>query len=133
MSRWYDNAVAELERDLEEGFITQAEFRETMWAEMKPDCYGGKHCNELRPRWEAYAEGDKDEDTTDTIDLAASTFPPGTKIVVSEPVCPICDSTPSRSLKQETFHDEDGNEITEYTWTCQCNFDWRTHALNEYS
>lgn len=109
--------------------------RETMWAEMKPDCYGGDGCEEITPNWYSYAEGDKQGgDDGDTLSLSAKTFPPGTRIVVSEPICSNCGEVPSRSREPITFiAPDEGSEVTEYIWTCGCDFDWRAEAMLQYT
>ena len=66
--------------------------KETMWATMVPDVYGGETCDKIVPRWDTYAAGDKDGAFIhEPLQLDPRTFPPGTKIVISEPVCPTCD------------------------------------------
>jgi hypothetical protein len=107
--------------------MSEVDTRETMWAEMKPDCYGGQNCDQIRPRWECYAAGDMEsEDGLKTISLAARTFPPGTRVVVQEPVCPQCGET--RSIKYPPpkrgplFDDK-----------CDCGFDWKAWTLEQYS
>lgn len=108
--------------------------RETMWAEVKPDCYAGERCNQIRHLWNGYADGDKEGgEIGETLEHAAAVFPPGTKVVVSEPVCPICDEVPGRSVAPETFADEEGEEVTEFRWRCACDFDWREFTLNRFS
>ena len=108
--------------------MTDLPMRATMWAEMKPDCYGGEKCDEIVPRWKGYAEGDKDSDTLDVIELAARTFPPGTKVVVREPTCPDCGELrspifdPSNEKRHGTFADK-----------CDCGFDWDTWVRDQYS
>lgn len=101
--------------------------RETMWAEMRPDCYGGKTCDQIVPRWHIFCSGDKDsENTREALKLAPRTFPPGTRVVIHEPVCPRCGDT--RSVKYPTpkrgplFDDN-----------CECGFDWKNWTLGEYS
>ena len=100
---------------------------------MQPDCYGGRSFAELRPRWWGYAEGDKEGDYTKNLQLASVTFPPGTKVVVHEPVCPKCGEVPTRSLEPQTFKTEDDDTVTEFHWSCGCDFDWRGFALDHYS
>lgn len=92
------------------------EYRQTMRAEMEPDVYGGENCDEVRPRWNAYAEGDMDADYSDSITIDAKHYPPGTKISVLEPCCPKCGQIP------EFCRASDG-----------CDFDWDAWVLDEYS
>jgi hypothetical protein len=80
---------------------------------MEPDVYGGENCDEHIPGWTAYFHGDMDGDGgSPCLELAAKTFPPGTRVIVQMPVCPECD------------------EIQEF---CDCGFDWKEWASNEYS
>jgi len=112
------------------------ELRETMWAEMKPDVYSGDSCEQHRPNWYSYADGDKQGgDDGNELSLNAEAFPPGTKIVVSEPVCPSCGETPGRSFEPEEIMPEhgDGKPFKEFLWRCGCDYDWRGLASNEYS
>ena len=83
-------------------------YQEVMWAEMKPDLYDGPGCDQVKPAWSCFCDGDKDgEDGLELIELAANTFPPGTKIVVSLPECPEC------------------HEIVELCQSSEyCDFDW---------
>lgn len=113
--------------------MSDIERRETMRAEMQPDCYGGRSFAELRTRWWGYCEGDKEGDYTENLQLASVTFPPGTQVIVSEPVCPKCEEVPTRSLEPWTFKTEDDDTVTEYHWSCGCDFDWRGFALDHYS
>lgn len=100
-------------------------FRETMRAEMAPDVYAGKTCDQHKPRWVASADGDKDgwEPVGQLLELSAHTFPPGTKISVMEPCCPNCQEVPS-------LMDMPGQSGK---WECGCDFDWQEFANNEYS
>ena len=88
------------------------EYREVGRATMKPDVYGGENCDEHTPGWTAHFDGDMDsENGLPCLELAAKTFPPGTQVIVQMPVCPACD------------------EIQEI---CDCGFDWKEWADNEY-
>ncbi len=101
--------------------------RETMWAEMKPDCYGGKSCDQIVPHWNIYADGDKQDDYMRApIRLAARMFPPGTRVVVHEPLCPQCDEP--RLMKYPT-----PQRGSLYADKCDCGFDWVAWTLGEYS
>lgn len=101
------------------------EFRETMRAQQAPDVYDGPECNQHRPRWIGAAEGDKDGDGPigETLELAAKTFPPGTKVSVSEPVCPRCHEVPALM----NLPGQSGQ------WECGCDFDWKNWAEEEFS
>lgn len=98
--------------------------RATMWAEMKPDCYGGKDCDEIEPQWHCYADGDKEsDDIRKPLEFDPRIFPPGTKVTVEEPTCQNCQEF--RHLKSSdppAFEDK-----------CECGFDWVQWTLNEYA
>lgn len=109
------------------------ERREVMWAEMKPYVYGGDSCEEHEPQWDSYAAGDKDGDcSTDPLTLDPILFPPGTKVVVSEPVCPQCHCPPHETGAIEKTTD-DGEKFLTKHWQCECDFDWFEWASGEYS
>lgn len=101
------------------------DYRETMRAEQAPDIYDGPDCDQHRPQWVGSADGDKDGDGPigETIELAANTFPPGTKVTISEPSCPHCEEGPTFSA--------DGDLPGK--WKCGCDFDWRAWAEEQYS
>jgi hypothetical protein len=91
----------------------ELKMRQTMWAELKVDCYDGPNCDQHRPYWDGYAEGDKQGGPIgNTITLSAMTFPAGTKVKIFVPACPQC------------------NETSE---TCECGFDWRKWAEEQYA
>lgn len=91
---------------------------EKMWAEQKPDVYAGEKCDEHEAQWDMFCDGDKDGDVGKTINLLASKFPAGTKVVVSYPVCPKCDE-----LTADFAQDE----------KCPCGFDWHNWVDEQYS
>lgn len=98
---------------------------QTMTAEMQPDLYGGDDCDQRIPQWFTYGEGDKDGDTSsDPLELFAANFPPGTQVLVMEPVCPLCGET--RALKN--FPNGPG-----FQDKCACGFDWRAWEEEHYS
>lgn len=90
--------------------------RDFMWAEMSPDLYDGKTCDEVRPRWHAQCDGDMESEYIDEVTLDPKMFPPGTTVIVSMPCCPRCDQT------QEMC------EAIDY-----CDFDWSLWRDNKYS
>lgn len=111
----------------ETGAARSVKHEETMWAEMKPDVYGGKTCDRVVPGWSIYADGDRvGEDNVPDLGLRARHFPPGTKVVVSEPVCPNC--TERRSPK---FPIPKHGPL--YGGPCDCGFDWDAWVLDQYS
>ena len=99
-------------------------YDDVMWGTMEPDCYGGETYDELVPRWNCHAADDKGgPDTSDVVSLAAKTFPPGTTIVISVPVCPECGESSDCALEHSTGKMNN----------CSCGFDWVEWARNEYS
>jgi hypothetical protein len=93
--------------------MPKLDYHQIMWAEQKPDFYAGPTCDQQKPGWDCYAEGDMDSESgLEVIELAARTFPPGTKIVVSVPICPEC---------------------SEQVELCDCGFDWESWARDQYS
>lgn len=99
----------------------------TMWAEMTPDVYGGPNFDEVTPRWKCWSAGDKgDAAQHATLELAARTFPPGTKITISEPLCPKCDE------QREPIHPPPA-EGPIFKGRCRCGFDWDAWVLDQFS
>lgn len=99
----------------------------TMWAAMKPDVYGGNNCDGVIPRWNCCADGDKGGDDFERVlKLDARSFPPGTKIVISEPRCPKCDE--QREPKLQSIQ-----RGPLYSGPCRCGFDWDAWVLDNYS
>src|SRR5258708_6031856 len=101
--------------------------RETAWATLEPDCYGGENCDEIIPQWHTFFDGDKDADyIREPLLLDGRLFPPGTRVVISVPMCPQCEET--RGLKYPmpktgpAFNDK-----------CQCGFDWHAWTLEHFS
>ncbi|WP_029066529.1 hypothetical protein [Labrenzia sp. DG1229] len=101
------------------------EFRETQSAVQAPDIYDGPKCDQHRPQWTGSAEGDQDgpEPIGETIELAANTFPPGTRVTIEEPECPECGMVPTHMNKPG----QSGN------WECDCDFDWKNWADEQFS
>ena len=83
---------------------------EIMRAEQTPDVLGDG------ARWVGGGEGDKDgpSDVGETVQLAASTFPPGTVISVLVPVCPDCDHSADHAF-------DVGTGVMS---KCACGHDW---------
>jgi len=84
-------------------------------AEMKPDVYGGKNCEEHMPQWIG-SFYDEEMDELGTIELDPKSFPAGTKITIEVPECPECNM--DADLCQEMG---------------ECEFDWHKWADDEYS
>jgi hypothetical protein len=107
--------------------VSKIKMAETMWAEMEPDTYDGPSCDQIAPRWCVYAEGDKDSDTLrEPLTLDPRHFPPGTKVVISEPLCPSCGDP-----RSPIYPVPKTGPI--YTGPCHCGFDWDKWVLEQYS
>lgn len=107
--------------------MSKRKLHETMRAEMKPDVYAGKTCDQVEPRWWCYADGDKDGDWEhEPLTLDARLFPPGTKISIEEPICPKCDETRSPILPTPKVGPT-------FAPKCRCGFDWDQWTLEQYS
>jgi len=105
------------------------ERRETMRARQEPDVYDGPECDEHRSQWNGSSALDKDGSGIigDMLELRAETFPPGTQVIVREPVCPDCGSVP-----QGIFHDNELKPLDRPKWECECDFDWHEWAAKEF-
>jgi len=91
---------------------------------MRPDTYAGKNADKHRPEWWATVEGCRGVvDRPDVLQLAANTFPPGTVITVFEPQCPHCRSVATLMA----------NPAGDDRWECDCDFDWKAWAEQEYA
>jgi hypothetical protein len=86
-------------------------------AEIKVDCYAGKTCDQHKPEWHGFFDGDMDGGKIGKrVTLDVSNFTPGTRVLIQEPVCPECDAP--REMCQQ---DDD------------CAFDWRTWDEEQYA
>lgn len=102
--------------------------RETQWAVMSPDVYGGNTCDKVEPRWLCEADGDHGgaDHQTKPLQLSARTFPPGTKVTISEPLCPQC-----QQLREPIWPTPKKGPI--YSGKCGCGFDWDAWVSAEFS
>lgn len=104
----------------------KVERHQTMRAEMVADCYAGKKCDQIRPHWNAYCEGDKQDDDFDgPLVLDMRQFPPGTMVIVSEPVCPKCGEVRSPKFPQP-------KRGPIFAKKCDCGFDWEAWTHEQY-
>jgi hypothetical protein len=91
------------------------DYKEIGRAEMSPFVYGGEKADEHVPRWIGSFEGDMDEGEVGekgVIMLDSKTFPAGTRVIVMVPECPSC---------------------THQVEICNCGFDWKKWADEQYS
>lgn len=111
--------------------MSETKYREVMRAELRIDCYAGRNCDQLRPYWNAFAEGDKqDDDVLEAIRLEPRHFPPGTKITVSVPCCPQCGEPNDVEIPITEDLVRPKPKLRE---KCRCGFDWKAWTIGEYS
>jgi hypothetical protein len=104
--------------------MTDILFVPVFTATLSPDCYDGSECDGIRPLWLAHAYGDMESEHSDSdITLICNRFPPGTRVTVSEPLCPGC-GIPAG----ESWDDEYG----QWTGPCDCGFNWIEWTLTEF-
>ena len=97
--------------------MSDLQFHQIMWAELSPDVYAGPDCDEVKPQWYCFAEGDRGgEHMIEPLELSPEHFHPGTKVLVLEPQCAQCGQ-----IATMCRDDED------------CDFDWDDWVLCEYS
>lgn len=90
---------------------------EIMRAERRVDCYAGETCDQHRPVWRAYCDGDRDSsDSAEDLVLDCKTLPAGAIVTVSIPVCPEC-----------------GMDVENCQLTDDCGFDWKAWAEEQYA
>lgn len=98
-------------------------YRQIGGAEMHPDLYHGGNCDEVKPLWNGWMEGDKQgEEGLEDICYPAKPFPPGTKIVISVPKCPKCGTAAENTAVCGGFIGD-----------VACDFDWKNWAEERYS
>ncbi|CDG88104.1 hypothetical protein [Xenorhabdus bovienii] len=98
--------------------ISDITYKTASWGEVKADIYSGKNSDEHKPFIEISCDGDMESDTAEEITFDVKRWPVGTKITVEVPCCPTC------GLDAE-FQNEEGK--------CECGFDWRNWAEEQYS
>ncbi|WP_416778178.1 hypothetical protein ACNFJN_08285 [Xenorhabdus budapestensis] len=96
--------------------ISDITYKIASWGEVKADVYS-EICDEHK-FIEISCDGDMESDTAEKITFDVKRWPVGTKITVSVPCCPTC------GLDAE-FQDSAGK--------CECGFDWRDWAEEQYS
>lgn len=93
----------------------------------EPDCYDGKSCDQLRPRWmTSYPKEGKEEDGEILkLEIDAKSMPPGSRVVIEVPCCPKCGDP------ADTFVDC----LDKYSeWPdCECGFSWKNWSIEKYS
>ena len=92
------------------------EYQQVSMAELKVDTYHGDNCDEPKPFFDVYTEGDMDsEQLNGSIEISVEAYPPGTKIIIQEPCCPKC------TMVRELCELDEG-----------CDFDWKNWIECEY-
>lgn len=94
------------------------EYNVVSGAEIKANVYGGDNCNEHMPYIETWCEGDMDTDTAQEISFDVKRWPVGTKLTVKVPCCPECELDAEHQDKQGL---------------CECGFNWKNWAEEQYS
>lgn len=102
-----------------------------MTAEVKVDCYSGENCDQHRKYFDMYCDGDMEggENGEDQIVIDLAQLPPGAKITVQYPVCPECGTAREDSMQFV----EGVYKIVGHPDMCQCGFDWKNWAEEEYA
>lgn len=96
------------------------EYQEVDRAVMEPDVYGGTNMDEHYPQWVVnYPKAGK-EPIGNVLELDARVHPPGTQVVVKEPVCPKCGDIYSNCMVRGYGQKE-------------CDFDWHKWADNQFA
>ena len=104
----------------------EIEYREIGGAEMHPDLYDGTRCDQVKPLWNGWMEGDKQgEDGVEVIDYPAHAYPLGTKISISVPCCPKCQEPAEAGIIVP--------DTPVYIHDCECGFSWKDWAEGKYS
>jgi len=95
------------------------EFTETERIRQEPDVYSGPAFDQHRPRWITSFPKEGDEEVEGDVTFAAKDFPPGTRIIIQEPLCPKCRETYENCMVRN------GSD--------SCDFDWKQWVDEMYS
>jgi len=98
------------------------EYQEVDRAVMEPDVYAGPDANEHRPLWTIEVEKEGKEPIGDVLEISASSHPPGTQVIIQEPICPKCGEVYENCMVRG--YSVGANE---------CDFDWHDWASKEFS
>ncbi|MCF6459093.1 hypothetical protein [Pseudoalteromonas sp. MMG024] len=91
----------------------------TAWGEVKADVYAGEPCGSKHEKFiEMSCQDDMESTTEKEINICSSRWPVGTKITIETPLCPSCET-------DAELQNEDGK--------CECGFDWKIWAEEQYS
>lgn len=95
------------------------EFTETERIRQEPDVYDGPNFDQHRPRWITSYPKEGDDEIEGNVILAAEDFPPGTRIIIQEPICPKCGEIYENCMVR-------GGDNP-------CDFDWKQWVDETYS
>lgn len=93
---------------------TEVNYDVTAWGEVKADIYAGEQHEKFI---EMSCQGDMESTDENEIHICSSRWPVGTKIKIETPLCPTCET-------DAELQDENGK--------CECGFDWRVWAEEQY-
>lgn len=92
------------------------EYKEVDNVTMEPDVFDGPECREHRPRWMGEYPKTGKHEIGSVIQVKAKDHPPGTQIIIKEPLCPKCGKLAENCI--------DDNE---------CDFDWHKWADKKFA
>lgn len=96
------------------------EYNTTAWGEVKADVYAGDPIGSKHEKYiEMSCEGDMESTREEEISICSSRWPAGTKILIEVPICPKCEDLDAE------YQDKNGK--------CECGFDWKAWAEEQYS
>jgi len=90
-------------------------------ARMEPDIYDGPNADQHRPRWIVGVPKEGDEEIDGPLKMEASHFPPGTQVVIKEPLCPKCGERYVNCM------------VRGYEPERECDFDWHEWADKKFA
>ncbi|KZN58914.1 hypothetical protein N473_26215 [Pseudoalteromonas luteoviolacea CPMOR-1] len=99
--------------------MSDIEYDTSAWGEVKADIYAGEPCGSKHEKYiEMSCRDDMGSVNEKDIIICSSIWPVGTKISIEIPLCPECET-------DAKLQDKAGK--------CECGFDWKTWAEEQYS
>jgi len=99
--------------------VVDMDYKTVAWGEVKANVYAGDNCEQHEPYIEMSHEADMGSSgPMDDLTFDKKRWPVGTKITIEVPSCPDC------HLDAE-YQGENGK--------CECGFDWKNWADEQYS
>jgi len=95
------------------------EFEKLYRFRQEPDVYDGEKFDQHRPRWIVGMPKEGDEDIGNTIIIKAEDYPPGTEVIIKEPLCPKCRDIYENCMARHC--------------NAPCDFDWKNWTEEMYS